>query len=123
MEIGDLQKDVIEAWVPFGSDGEILIRYIPKDELMAIHKKATRRDWHKGQMREEMDMKKANRLIGRAAVLGWRNLTMAGKPFEFNEVNLDLLMDKSYEFSIFVSNTCTEIQEFVDGKRADEEKN
>lgn len=122
MELGNLDRDVA-AWVPFGDDGEVRIKYIPKDELLSISEKATKRKWINHRMVEEVDPMLANRILGRAAVSDWKNLTVGGELLPFSEENLDMLMGKSYVFSNFVNQVATDIQSFMEQRQEDEGKN
>lgn len=122
MELGNLNIE-LEVWVSFGEDGEILVRYIPKDELLAISEKATKRKWINHRMVEEVDPMLANRILGRAAVRDWKNLTVGGEPLPFSQENLDMLMGKSYVFSNFINQIATDIQAFIEQRREDEGKN
>ncbi len=122
MELGNLGAE-LEVWASFGEDGSVLVRHIPKDELLAISKKATKRRWSSHQMIEEVDPILANRLLGRAAVRDWKNLTMGGEPFPFTPENLDMLMDRSYQFSNWVNQVVTDVQTFLETRREESEKN
>ncbi len=122
MELGNLCQD-IEVWAPFGEDAEVLMRHVPKDELIAISEKATKRKWVNHRMTEEVDPVLANRFLGRAAGRDWKSLTMNGEPFPFSVENLDLLMDKSYIFSNFINQAATDISTFMEMYRGESEKN
>lgn len=122
MELGNLDRD-LEVWVPFGDDGEVLIKYVPKDELLSISEKATKRKWNNHRMTEEVDPTLANRILGRAAVRDWKNLTVGGEPLPFSCDNLDMLMGKSYVFSNFINQVATDIQAFIEQRKEDEGKN
>jgi hypothetical protein len=121
MEIGRVGQD-IEAWVPFGEDGEVLLAYIPATKLNALVKETTKREIFKGKIVETENPIKANRKLGELAVRGWKNLTSGGEPFEFTPENVQLLMDESYEFSEFVNENCIKIQEFVEAENEEGKK-
>ena len=114
-----------EVWTQFDKDAEVLIRYINKEELRKITTKAS-----KQARLISGDMSAiADRDLGRAAVKGWRKiedhkhpgLMLKGKPLEFSQSNLDMLMQKSIEFSNFVNTNCVDAQQFVEAEEAQED--
>ncbi len=123
MEIGALKRDDFEVWVRF-MDAEVLVRYVSLEELQRIGKKATRREWDgKHRPLETMDALEANRLLGRAAVRGWKGLTVDGAEFPFSPENRDLLMTRWSDFAKFVGDACTDLQALAGEERRRLEKN
>ena len=122
MELGDLKKKDITHEVPFGKDGKVLLRYVIKSELLAIEEEAGKKDWAKGAPTPGQRKVEANRLLGRAAVRGWSNLTVGGEEFPYSPENCDLLMEKSYDFSDLVNIACVQIGFFEAGKEEDSKK-
>ena len=113
MEVGDFKRaGGLEAWCTFGDDGEVLIRYVAVKEMATIEKKATSRTFKRGAMQEDININQHARLFGQAAVKGWKNLTSGGKELPFTEENLDMLMEKSFDFRAFVNDKATEISNF-----------
>jgi len=111
MEIGVLGKDDLLISVPLAEDAEITLRYVSREELREITKKATKITWNrKHEPKEEFDPVQADLLLGRAAVRGWKGLTMEGEEFPYSPENCDLLMRKWTEFARFVSETCMDLQ-------------
>jgi len=123
MELGDLKKTDITHWLPFGADGRVLIRYVIKKELMAIEEEANRPSMSQGPLPVSQKKAEENRLLGRAAVRGWENLTVGGKAFEYTPENCDLLMEKSYDFSDFVNLACVQIGLFETRQEEELKKN
>lgn len=121
MEIGDI-KNELTCWVRFGDDAYVLLRYITRDELNKIRRKATKRELIKGQMFEDTDIVDFSLRLGRIAVLDWRNLTMKNELFEYNSENRDLLMKRCYEFNDFVQEKCIEITNFIEAKEEESKK-
>ena len=120
MEVGDFDKlKSTEVWCSFGADGEVLLKYISIKDLTSIEKKATSRTFKRGQMHENVDHTLLAKLLGRAAVKGWKNLTAGGETFPFNEKNLDKLMEMSFDFRAFVNDKASEISTFM-GEEAEE---
>lgn len=111
MELGNLVAEEITGWVSYGADAKVLLRYIPRDELIAISKKATKKGF--GSQPDQFDALESNKLTGRAAVRDWEGFTVGGNPFPYNAANCDLLMTKSYDFSAFVNDRCVEISNFM----------
>jgi hypothetical protein len=124
MEIGSLKKESFEAWVPFGKDAEVLVRYVPREELQEIKKKATIVAWdRKHQKEEKFDPLAADLLLGKAAVRGWRGFTADGAEFPWSPESCDLLMRKWTEFARFVNETCADLEALMDEERARKTKN
>ncbi len=122
MELGRLTDEDITRWVPFGEDGEVLMRYVSKEELIKLRKKATELDWAKNRPVETLDELEQNRLLGRAAVRDWRNLTVGGQPFDYSPEHCDLLMRRSFDFSDFVNLACTQMRFFIEQKEEKSKK-
>jgi len=104
-------------WIQFDIDTEINIKLISKCELRDISKRASKHARLTGE--DEADV--ADRLLGRAAVLGWRNIgdhnhpgiIVNDQPCTFTQGNIDMLMTKSLKFSRFVNQTCIDEDEFA----------
>ncbi|GAB4389047.1 MAG: hypothetical protein Kow0025_12030 [Thermodesulfovibrionales bacterium] len=123
MDIGGLKRDDFTAWVPF-LDAEVLIRYVGAEELRAIQARATTRAWdRKSRPVETLDWAEANRLLGRAAVRGWKGITSGGEEFPYSEENCDFLMARWHEFARFVGEACVDLQGLVRSERSRLEKN
>lgn len=123
MDIGALRQDDFQVWVPF-MDAEVLIRYLSLEELQAISKKATRASWdRRHQKTETLDTIEANKLLGRAAVRGWKGITMNNVEFPHTEENCDFLMTRWFEFSKFVNNVSIDLQALMDAEREQKVKN
>lgn len=110
MELGKLQQNDFEAWVPFGDDAEVLIRYVSRDELKAIARKSKKISFLNHQKTEEFDDLKADISLGRAAVKDWKGFTMNGEPLPCTPENIDLLMTKWNAFAKFVNETCIDFE-------------
>jgi hypothetical protein len=110
MEIGALKKDDFVISIPFIEDSEVLIRYVSREELQEIKRNATKISWdRKNEPSEEFDSLRADLLLGRAAVRGWKGLTMNGEEFPYSPENCDLLMRKWTEFAKFVGEASMDI--------------
>jgi hypothetical protein len=122
MEIGSLTRTDFQVWVPF-EDAEVLIRYLPLEELQDIVRKATRTTWDRSQRKvETLDPAEANRLLGRASVRGWMGITMNGEEFPYSAENSDFLMARWLGFSRFVNEACLDLQGLVAEERRQREK-
>jgi len=118
MEIGALGKEDFLITVPFIEDSEVVLRYVSAEELQQIAKKATTVTWdRKNEPKEELDPIQIQVLMGRAAVRGWKGLTMEGEEFPYSPENCDLLMRKWTEFARFVSETCMDLQRLQEEER------
>lgn len=102
-----------KKWIPFDEDTEVLVKLVTKEELRAIANKSAKM----GQKSAEA----ADKLLGRAAVLGWRKfddpthpgLVVGGQPLEFTPENIDMLMTRSIEFSRFVNEYAVNEKAFI----------
>ena len=111
----------LTCWVPFGKDGRVLIRYVAREELRNIEKKATERFLFEGQVVTEVDEIKKNVLVGRAAVKGWEALTVKHEDFPYSPENCEMLMRRSYDFSDLVNIACVNVRAFIE-KREEQGK-
>lgn len=109
-------------WIQYDEDTEVQVRHIGKEELRKINLKAAKTAKLTGVDSVAIN----NKMVGRAAVLGWRKindhnhpgLTMKRQPLPFTPENIDMLMRRSLEFSNFVNENCLDSKLFLD---ADEE--
>ena len=113
MEIGGLKKQDFEVWVPFCEDGDlarVLVRFVSREELQEIRKKAITTSWDRQHQKEErLDGLKADILLGRAAVRGWEGFTMEGADYPYSPENCDELMKGWSEFARFVNSVCVDL--------------
>lgn len=113
-----------QRWVPYDGDTEVLIRLVDKARLDEISRVARREAELTGADRDVV----VNRNFGREACRGWRKiedhdhpgLMVGGKPLEFNQDNLDLLMRHSLEFSAFVNRNGMDARGFLGAAEADQ---
>lgn len=125
-----------EKWVPFDEDTEVLIRFIGKEELTAINRKAEKAAKLAGGDSSEI----FNRFLAEKSVLGWRNVSDHNDPgieipdpnndrvwikWPFTPENRNYLMKKSIPFSTFVNATCTNDKTFIEDDEVpgDDQKN
>ena len=123
MDLGGLKKDSFEAWVPFGDDGRVLIRYTSREELKKIGKKATRITYKNHQKVEEMDDVLADILLGQACVKDWEGFTMDGKPFPCTPENIEFVMTRWSAFGRFINDICSDFDELARAEKAARIKN
>jgi hypothetical protein len=124
VDLNALKRDIFQVWAPFG-DAEVLIEYVPRDELHKLGKKARTIAFEKHQKVEEMDPVEGDRLLGRRAVKDWRprpghdGFTMGtdaeGKaiPFPYSPENCDLLMTKWTAFAKFVNEIAVDLEQLT----------
>jgi hypothetical protein len=125
MDITAISEEDFNVWVDFQEDAQVLLRYVSLEELLAINAKASTHslkpavasaagtDRGEGirEISAEVAPEDANRLLGRAAVRGWRGLKKDGKEFPYSADNCDLLMRRWTEFAVFVGEVCLELRE------------
>jgi len=107
-----------DKWIQYDEDTEVQIRHIGKEELRKINLKAAKTAKLTGVDSVAIN----NKMVGRAAVLGWRKiddhshpgLKMKGQPLPFTQENIDMLMRRSLEFSNFVNENCLDSKLFLD---------
>jgi hypothetical protein len=118
MDIVALKQDDFQVWVPF-MDAEVLLRYVSLEELEQVRRRATTLRWdRKGPRTESMDPLEANRLLGRAAVRGWRGITLEGEEHPYSEEHCDFLMTRWSEFARFVSEAALDLWRLAEEERA-----
>lgn len=111
MDLAGLSDEGIEVWVSF-NDAEVLLAYVGLDGLLAIRQRASTSHWaqeRQGEPEERLDHAEANRLLGRAAVRGWRGFTLAGEDFPYSPENADLLMLRWSGFARFVGEVALDL--------------
>lgn len=125
MDISALKKDRFQAWVPFDDEVKILIRFVPRDELVAIGKKAVvvTLDPKTKKESRDYDVIAADVMIAKAAVVDWDGLTLDGEPFPCTAENIELLVSKWGEFSKFISNACVDVGLLAVKQQEQAEKN
>lgn len=105
-------------WIQFDEDTEVFIRFVGKEDLRKIFKKAERTAKLTGADSTEL----SNRELGRLCVMGWRKidehdhpgLIIKGKPLQFSPDNIDMLMKRSLDFSRFVNENAIDSRLFLE---------
>lgn len=105
-------------WIQFDEDTEVHIRFIGKEELRKIFKKAEKTAKLTGADSTEI----SNRELGRTCVLGWRKiddynhpgLIVNNKPLSFTPDNIDMLMKRSLDFSRFINENAIDSKLFLE---------
>lgn len=114
--IFDEQK---QQWVQIDEDTEVLVRFVDKEELNALNRKADKiARLTKGDISVI-----GNRLLGEVAVFGWRKITdhthpglmdANGHPIPFTNLNRDMLMKRCREFSNFINETAIDASVYLE---------
>ena len=108
-----------QKWHTFDDDTEVLIEFLPKDVIVGIQRKGAKQAKLSGG---DVDVI-TNRLIGEAAVKGWRHktnhshpgfITPKKVPVPFTPDNRDLFMKSWREFSNFVNEVAIDSKEYLD---------
>lgn len=125
MEIGKIaSREEFAAWVPFGDEGaEVEIRFISRDELVNLRKKAVKTSFVRHQKTEDYDPVIAGKLLGKAAVKDWRGFTVDGVPYPCTPENIETLMERWADFASFLDDTCTDMIRLQEAERETERKN
>ncbi len=121
MDVSALDDEGLEVWVTF-LDAEVLMRYVGLDEVRRIRQHATLRRWpysevegqRQGKPETCMDLAEASRLLGRAAVRGWKGLTLKDEDFPYSAENADLLMARWGEFARMVGEVSLDLMKFME---------
>lgn len=117
-----LFEETPSKWIQFDEDTEICVRFISKEEAQALSKKSDKLVKLSGG--DALSV--WNQLIADKAVVGWRNihdhshpglLDAAGRAIPFTAENRDMLMKKCREFSLFVSDNCTDSKAFLEDEQ------
>jgi hypothetical protein len=112
-EIG-LYEEGRRKWLPYDEDTEVCIELLSKEQVRQINQKAAKAGKRAGEM--------GDKLLGRAAVKGWRKtddhehpgFMVKGIPFQFDQENLDTLMTRNTDFSAFVNKNCLNEDAFIE---------
>lgn len=110
--------DERKKWIQFDSDAEVELVFLDREGLVRIGEKGEKVAKRTGAIPTNI----VNIFLGRRCVQGWRKiddhshpgLTVGGKPLEFSQKNLDMLMLKCLEFSKFVNDAVTDSKLFID---------
>lgn len=122
--IFDEQK---QQWVQIDEDTEVLVRFVDKEELNALNRKADKT----ARLTKGDVSVIGNRLLGEVAVFGWRKITdhshpglldANGNPIPFTTQNRDMLMKRCREFSNFVNETAIDSSVYLE-MQSDNERN
>lgn len=125
MDISALtSKQRIEAWFEFKPDVKVLIRYLSREELNAIGKKATVITFDsRHQERREFDPIKSDLLVAQAAVLDWQGLLDGAAAYPCTPENIEFLVRNYNGFGLFVNNACADLDRIIAQQKAATEKN
>ncbi len=133
MDISAIKKDKFQAWVTFDDDVEVLINYVPRDELAAIGKACVvvSLDTITRKESRDYDAITADVKIAELAVADWRNrktktgtgFVADGEPFACTPENIALLVTKWGEFAKFVGIACVDVAGLAALQRKQSEKN
>lgn len=122
-KLKEASDEGLEVWVKFGDDAEVLVRYISREELKNIIKKARKVLYDRHQKTEEYDDTKGDILLGIAAVKDWKGFTMKGEMFPCTPENIEFLMRKWNAFAKFVNDTCTDLELLIQQEKEKTIKN
>lgn len=125
MDISALTKQEFTAWVPFDDGAEVLIRYVPRDVLVDIGRRAVvvKLDPKTRKETREYDPIAADCMIAAAAVVDWKGFEVDGQDFPCTPENLETLVRKWGAFSRFVSESCVSVGILAASEAAETEKN
>lgn len=120
-----VEQEEFSAWVSFIEGIKVKIKHIPREELLALRKKAVQTgfDRRTHQKTEEYDAVAGGVTLGQAAIQDWDGLQVNGKPFPCTPENIGILMRKWADFARFVDETCTDLVALMDAEKETERKN
>ena len=118
-------NDERSKWIQFDEDTEVLVRFIGRQELRKMQRKAEKTANLIGVDVNDI----LNQKLGRAAVLGWRKmndhkhpgLIIKDQPLPYTPENIDMLMTRSLEFSKFVNDNAVDSKLFLEEEKETEE--
>lgn len=125
-DIGKIvEQDEFSAWVPFIEGIKVKIKHIPREELLALRKKAVQVDFDRRthQKIEQYDAITGAVILGQAAIQDWEGLQSNGQPFPCTPENIEILMRKWADFARFVDETCTDLVALMEAEMESERKN
>lgn len=114
------------TWFDLGDDARICLRVSNKDLLSAINKKATKQKWDKRarQMVTETDDELSFEMLHDYCVVDWEGIEDEnGKPIECAKENKVALLSKSPLFLQLVSDCLKQLNEEMEERREQAQKN
>lgn len=113
------------VWVPFLDGCRVKIRYVSREQLREIARKATVRgfDSRTHQKTEEVDKAKWDQLLGEAAVEDWEGFRDGKEPFPCTPKNVDTLTTSWSVFAKFVGDVCVDLEALQAAEKEAERKN
>ncbi|MEJ2192650.1 MAG: hypothetical protein P8Y39_09970 [Nitrospirota bacterium] len=105
-------------------DAQVLLRYVPLEELEKLTREATEVHWDRRNRKvEKLNAREAARLLGRRAVRGWRGITLEGEAYPYSPEHCDFLMTRWLEFTKFVGEASLDLRGLVEAEAAERRKN
>lgn len=121
LEISGLMREEFVAEIALDAEAGVFVtvKYISREELLALRKKATVKvpDAKTRQMVDQVDPAKADLLLARATVRGWRGLKVGGEEFPYTPENAEMLVKKWTRFAKFLNDVCDDLDEFAQAER------
>ena len=128
-----------KVWVPYLDGLELLVEYLPRDELLELSEKAVvaKFDEETKKETETFDKRLCEKLICQQVVKGWREVTVAAdgsetygdafvdgdQPFNCTTENVGLLAEKLSGFALYINKVCVDLQALNAAKKEQAEKN
>lgn len=142
MELNELlkEKQELSAWVEYRDGFKVHIRHLPRRELKALRKRATRKDWDK-RSHQPVDIIEDDIILQGLAdcVLGWKGLTRevalgvlpiteeAAEKIEgelpFTKTNALALIKEAYDFQEWLQDKVTDLAGIREAQKEGEAEN
>ncbi len=103
----------LSVWLPYANGAEVLIAYIPAEELDSLVDSCKERKYKRHQPVEEVNTEELFLRIGRRCVIDWKKIVDKGRPLPCTDENRDFLMLKLTGFGQFVQDSATEFTNFI----------
>ena len=115
----------LSVWVPFMDGCRVKVRYVPRDQLREVSRKATTTTFDKKthQKIEEVDRDKWDEELGAVAVEDWDGFVNGKEPFPCTPANVKTFMTKWSVFSKFIGDICVDLETLAAAGKEAERKN
>jgi hypothetical protein len=112
MNLNDLKNNERLFWVDFG-DMSVQLRHITKERLRQLMKQASVTRFVNHKPVEELDVTKADVLLGQTVINDWSGVTFGDEVAPCTAENIELLMKGHNAFSDFINSICGDIDNLI----------
>lgn len=109
--------EVEGAWVPFGSDGEILVGRLYSDRFNQVYRLRARPHGRRLQTDAALQRRVLKETVAECTLLGWKNIKVKGTAVKFSKAKALELITDFPEFYSAVIDASSDINNFREEER------